>query len=183
MELMSSMLGNGCCGCFVVATSLGLRTPDWRFAANRLAAASCERGQADGVPVVTVQSAKAGPSAAAKAGGGVAGKPAGWPAELQEPEELSSKAAPLGEPLLRFLGEFVTRCCRSHAWHHQCLNRGTSGLHPAVPMANSRQLIAALFIGLFVHSFVTLHGLRLFCCALSAVRRVRCQKLHDAAPA
>ncbi len=63
----------------------------------------------DGVPNPHAQSGKAAPSAAAKTGGGVAGRPAGWPAELQEPDELSSKAAPLGEPLLRFLGEFVTR--------------------------------------------------------------------------
>ena len=38
----------------------------------------------------------------------------GWPAELQEPEALSSATTPLGEPLVRFLGDFVTRCCSCH---------------------------------------------------------------------
>ncbi len=53
---------------------------------------------------------KPGTAAITPQSSGATGKPAGWPAELQEPEELSSAAAALGEPLLPFLGDFVTRC-------------------------------------------------------------------------
>ena len=61
------------------------------------------KGEKPGVSVMRPQSS------------GAMGKPAGWPAELQEPEELSSAAVALGEPLLPFLGDFVTRCVIARA--------------------------------------------------------------------